>query len=121
MDSVKKAFLAGVGALSLSSDRAKKIIQELVRQGQLHEQEGRELVEDMMAKASVVRRDVEQKIGQQVKSATQNLNLTLRAQLKKMERRLHELERSLAKASGEGRTSKKKASHAKAKPSARKH
>jgi len=97
MDAFKKAFLAGVGALSLSKERARKVVKELIEQGKIREQEGRKLVEDMLKKAETTRRDIEQIINTQVATAYSKINLATQEQLKKMERRIHQLERELAK------------------------
>ncbi len=99
MKIIKKAFLAGVGAVSLSRERAKAIADELVKQGKLREQEGRVLVEEMLRKASSVKKDMERTVNQQVSTAYRKINLATQEQLKKMERRIHELERELGKKS----------------------
>lgn len=106
---MKKLFLAGVGAISLSKEKTEKIVNELVKQGQLQEKEGRELVEDLLAKASVVRKEIEQKIQQQVKTVSAQLQQTGLAQVKKMEARLRELERRLEKQAGKPAAGKARA------------
>jgi polyhydroxyalkanoate synthesis regulator phasin len=109
MENFKKLFLAGVGAVSLSKDRAQRVVKELIEQGKIREQEGRKLVEEMMKKAAEKRKDVEQTIGAQVSQAYQKVNLATQEQLKKMEKRIHELERELAKQNPQaGKTAKKK-------------
>ncbi len=99
MKIIKKAFLAGVGAMSLSRERTKAIADELVKQGKLREQEGRALVEDMLRKASSAKKDLERTVNQQVSTAYLKINLATQEQLKKMERRIRELERELGKKS----------------------
>ncbi len=99
MKIIKKAFLAGVGAVSLSRERAKVIADELVKQGKIREQEGRALVDDMLHKASAVKKDLERTINQQVSTAYSKINVVTQEQLKKMERRISELERELGKKS----------------------
>ncbi len=99
MKIIKKAFLAGVGAVSLSRERAKVIADELVKQGKIREQEGRALVDDMLHKASVVKKDMERTVNQQVSTAYTKINVATQEQLKKMECRIHELERKLGKKS----------------------
>lgn len=98
MDVFKKAFLAGLGAMSLSRERAKALVAELIKAGELREKEGKKLVDEMMRKAESVRDEVETTINKQIHTAYKRLNLASIDQLKKMERRIQELERELAKA-----------------------
>lgn len=97
MDSFKKVFLAGVGALSLSKDKAKKIVEELIAEGKVKETEGRRLAKEMLERAEVVKKDVEKHVKTHVDSALSKVNVTTQEQLKKMEKRLHDLEQKLEK------------------------
>ncbi len=97
MDAFKKVFLAGVGALSLSKAKAKKIVEELIEQGQIRKDEGQHLVEEMLHKADSTRTAVEDKVKKNATQAYQKLNLATQKQLEKMEKRIHSLEQQLAK------------------------
>lgn len=104
MSVFKKTFLAGLGAVSLSKDRAKRVVKELIAQGEIRRQEGRKLLDDMMRRAEATRREVEETINTQVDTAYRKINVATQEQLRKMERRIHGLERELAKKSaGSGR------------------
>ena len=107
MDHFKKIFLAGVGALSLSKDRAKIVVRELIAQGKIREKEGRKLVNDMMKRAESTRKDVEHTINEQVAVAVKKINLVTQDQLKKTERRIHDLERELARKNKTASTARK--------------
>ncbi len=96
MDMLKNIFLAGVGALSLSRERAQEIVTQLIKQGKIREREGRQLVDEMMKKASDLKRNTEQEMNRHVNQAYQKLNVATLAQLRKMERRVQELEKKLA-------------------------
>ncbi|MEW6517736.1 MAG: phasin family protein [candidate division FCPU426 bacterium] len=96
-DVIKKAFLAGVGALSLTKERAQRVVKELVEQGQIREQEGKKVLADMLQKVEAARKDVQKTVGTQVSATYQKMNLATQAQLNKMERRIKELERQLNK------------------------
>ena len=108
MDLFKRAFLAGVGALSLSKDKAKAMMDELVKNGELREKEGREMLDDLLKKAEATRKDVEKSVKTQVMGAYKKMNLASLDQVKKMERRLRELERELARKAWKARSGAKK-------------
>ena len=106
MDVFRKAFLAGMGAMSLSSDYAIKLVNELVKAGELREKEGRDLVDEIVKKAGEVKKEVESTIANQLDAAYKRLNLVSRDQLEEMESRIQELERKLTQASRTARSAK---------------
>jgi poly(hydroxyalkanoate) granule-associated protein len=97
MEIFKKVFLAGLGAVSLSQERTKEIVDELVKAGKLKEKDGQKLFKEMMAKATVVKKDLEVKVNQQAKVVYEKMNTVALDQLKKMERRIQSLEKELNK------------------------
>jgi polyhydroxyalkanoate synthesis regulator phasin len=109
-DVLKKAFLAGLGAVSLSQERTREIVDELIKVGKLKEKDGEKIFKELMAKATVAKKDVESKVSQQVISSVGKLNLAALEQLKKLERRIQELEKSQAKPGKKTTGAKKKTS-----------
>ena len=112
MDVFRKAFLAGMGAMSLSSERAVKLVNELIEAGELREKEGRGLVDEMVKKAGEVKKEVESTIAKQMDAVHKRLNLVSLDQLKKMESRIQELEKKLTQASRTPRSAKNAAASA---------
>jgi polyhydroxyalkanoate synthesis regulator phasin len=108
MDLFKRAFLAGLGALNLSREKAKEMIDELVKNGEIKEKEGRVLLDDLVKKAAAARKDVEKNVKTQVMGAYKKMNLASLDQVKKMEKRLQEMEKKLAERAWKARASAKK-------------
>ncbi len=44
LDMIRKATLAGIGALTLTEERARKLIDELVEQGKMSKEEGESII-----------------------------------------------------------------------------
>ena len=109
MDSFKKVFLAGVGALRLTKEKATKVVEELISQGQVKEKEGRKLVDEMLKKADSTRKEVEQNVKGHIDLALSKVNSATQVQLCKMEKRIHDLEKNLASKSNSTTVSKKTA------------
>jgi polyhydroxyalkanoate synthesis regulator phasin len=109
----RKAFLAGMGAVSLSSEHASKMVGELVKAGELHEKDGLDLVEEMVKKAAEVKKEVESTIAKQLDAAYKRMKLVSLDQLEQMESRLQQLEKRLTQASRPARSKKPTASPAK--------
>jgi polyhydroxyalkanoate synthesis regulator phasin len=105
MDVFKKAFLAGLGALSLSQERTQSIVEELVKAGKLKEKEGEKLFKEIMAKAQAAKKDIQNKVNEQVDLTLGKINQTTLDQIKKLEKRILELEkkRTAGKATGKRR------------------
>jgi polyhydroxyalkanoate synthesis regulator phasin len=104
---LKKAFLAGLGAVSLSSERTREIVDELVKQGKLKQKDGEKVFKELMTKASAAKKDVESKVGSQVISALGKVNAAALEQMKKLEKRIQTLEKERA-ATGKPAKAKKK-------------
>lgn len=51
-EGVKKVFLAGIGALSLTAEKSKELLEGLVARGELTVEEGREMARELNRKAS---------------------------------------------------------------------
>jgi polyhydroxyalkanoate synthesis regulator phasin len=52
-DLVERLFLLGVGAAALSKDRLQEIVEELVRRGHLSRDEGRDMVDKLVARTAM--------------------------------------------------------------------
>ena len=112
MDVFRRAFLAGLGAMSMSRERGKALVNELVKAGELQEKEGKKLLDEMARAADEVRGKVESTIAKQMAAAYKHLNLTSADQLKKMECRIRELEKELAKTNRTARAARSTAKKA---------
>ena len=112
MDVFRKAYLAGLGAISLSSEHAIKLVNELVKAGELRKEEARDLVDEMVKKAGEVKKEVESTIAKQMDAIHKRMNLVSLDQLKKMECRIQELEKKLKRESRTARSAKTAASPA---------
>lgn len=108
MDLFKRAFLAGLGALSLSREKAKEMIDELVKNGEVKKEEGKVMLDDLLKKAETTQKEVQKSVKAQVASAYKKMNLASLDQVKKMERRLQEMEKKLAERAWTARAAAKR-------------
>lgn len=100
LDFLRKATLAGIGALTLSEERARRLIDELVEQGRMSREEGENLVKEMLAKTEASRDEWEGRIRDMVQDVFRKMDLVprkdldlLEEQLRILEKRVSELER----------------------------
>ena len=91
---LRKVLLASIGAVAVAQDEAEDLINKLVDRGEIAREEGRKLVEDMMAKR---REKVQAQFDARVESALDKMNVPTKADLRAMEKKLDELNSKLDK------------------------
>jgi polyhydroxyalkanoate synthesis regulator phasin len=94
VDSLRKVLLASIGVVAIAQEEAEDLINKLVERGEIAREEGRKLMQDMMAKR---RERVEAGFDTRVESALQKMNVPTKDDLKAVERKLDELNKKLDK------------------------
>ncbi len=91
-DLIDRTFLAGMGAAALTKDRVQELVEEFIRKGQLSTDEGRDVVDRLVARSRDEARAVLKKADASLHGAYQDLGLTTKGELEDMEFRLRQLE-----------------------------
>ena len=91
---LRKVVLASMGAVAIAQDEAEDLINKLVERGEIAREEGRKLMQDMMAKR---REKVEAQFDARVDTALGRMNVPTKADLKAVEKKLDELNKKLDK------------------------
>ena len=91
---LRKVVLASMGAVAIAQEEAEDLINKLVERGEIAREEGRKLMQDMMAKR---REKVEAEFDSRVESALHKMNVPTKDDLKAVERKLDELNKKLDK------------------------
>lgn len=89
---IERTFLAGMGVAALTKDRVEDLTNELVRLGQLNAEEGRELVERLVARTREEAKTVLRKPDAAAQGALRDLVTSLQAQVEDQDLRLRQLE-----------------------------
>ncbi len=88
----KKMMVTGLGAVFLTRDKIKEMVDELVDQGKVSRDEAEELVEEMFTKAQQQRKELEEKITNDIKDNLDKTGLTNQEKMKELENRVKNLE-----------------------------
>ncbi len=88
--------MLGVGAAVLTRDTAKKVVNEMVKQGKLSKKEGDRLVSSMMDESAKQRKNVEKLVKKHTKKAVKTVGPATRKELTKLSKRIAELERMVS-------------------------
>jgi len=87
----KKIFLAGIGTLSLSKEKANKIADELVEKGELSKDESKEFIIDLLSKAE----QEKDKLLGRIKPGLEKMNFVSKKQVDELEKKINELENKI--------------------------
>ena len=85
---VRRAMLAGIGALTLTEQLSKKILVELVKRGAVSEKEARNRVSGVVKEAVAVKNKIEKAAEVEVKKLIKKLDIATISDLKAMEKKL---------------------------------
>ena len=94
-DLLKKALSLGFGALLVSKDKIEDVVNELVKKGDLGQEEGKNLVNELIEKGEASVNEVEGKIEKMVKSVTEKLDLPTRKELNEIKSEIEQLKEKL--------------------------
>ncbi len=90
-DLIEKTILAGLGALSLSREKAEKLAKDLVKRGELSRNEEAKFVKDLMGQAKKGKIEMERRIEKTVKKFLVKLDVPTRKELNALKARVDKL------------------------------
>ena len=90
-ETLDKMMLAGLGAISMTREKAEQIFDDYVSRGKLEKDSRTGFVKAMMDAADKNRAELEKLIGRQVKETMENLNLPTREDIQRLEKKIDEL------------------------------
>jgi polyhydroxyalkanoate synthesis regulator phasin len=97
MEFLEKAYLAGLGAFSVTKDKAKEIVDELVEKGKITAEEAPKIIKDLVAKAEESRKAIEDRIDKGVENTVNKLNLATKKDIQDLEKKLDQILKELKK------------------------
>ncbi len=99
MEMVKNMVYAGVGLASMTSEKVKETIDELVEKGRISDTEGKRIVQDFFSSTEKRREDFESKFKMATEKVTEKFDfLTKEKEIQALNDKIQTLEIELAKA-----------------------
>lgn len=103
---MKKSLLAGIGAIAMTEEKIQEMVEDLVKKGEISDQEGKTLVHDVRKAVEEQRARITSTVDERVrailkelhlvtKDDIENLESVLQKDLAKIERRLSKMEKHL--------------------------
>jgi polyhydroxyalkanoate synthesis regulator phasin len=90
-ETLDRMMLAGLGAISMTRERAEKIFDEYVSRGKLEKESRTGFVKAMMDAADKNRAEFEKLIDKQVRQTIEHLNLPTRDDIQRLEQKVDKL------------------------------
>lgn len=90
-ETMDKMFLAGLGAMSMTREKAEKIFDEYVARGKVEKEQKQGFVKDVMEHAQKTKDDLEKVIAEQVKKGISGLTLATKDDINRIEAKLDQL------------------------------
>ena len=104
IDLIKKALYTGVGFAVLTKEKAEELVKDLVQQAQFSEQEGKELLENVLKQSEQARNDFQAKLEEGVVAVVRRLNLATKDEVASLKAKVEDLSAKVSQgpASGTG-------------------
>lgn len=90
-ENLEKLMLAGLGAVSMTRERAEKIFDEYVSRGKADSQARSGFVKEIMDSAEKTRTELEKMISEQMQKTIDKLNLATRQDIQRLEEKIDKL------------------------------
>jgi len=90
-ETLDKMMLAGLGAISMTRERAEKIFDEYISRGKIEKESRTGFIKAMMDAADKNREELENLIAKQVRETVEHLNLPARDDVQRLEQKIDKL------------------------------
>jgi polyhydroxyalkanoate synthesis regulator phasin len=90
-ETLDKVFLAGLGAMSMTKEKAEQIFDEYVKKGAVERDQKGGFVKEILDTAEKTRADMEKMVAEQVKKAVASIPLATKEDLKRVEQKLDQI------------------------------
>lgn len=91
-DIVNKTFSMGIGAAVTSKEQIEKLVDELVKKGEVSRTESKSMVDELVKKGDEARTEFEQQINLKVKQRMAEMDLATKEDIERLENRIALLE-----------------------------
>lgn len=92
---LEKVILSGLGLASLTQEKAQKMIEELVREGEMSEKDGAVMAKKVMDNFEKSRKDMEKKTEQTVKEIMVKINVPSGKDIAALNKKIDELNKKI--------------------------
>jgi len=96
-DFFEKAYLASLGAFTVTKDKAKELVDELVEKGKITAEDAPKFMKDLVTKAEEGKKALEERIERGLENAANKLNIATKKDLEAIDKKLDLILKELKK------------------------
>jgi len=96
-DIFEKTLLAGLGLFDLTKEKAEKMVNELIKRGELSQSDKAKAVKDILKGHQERTKKLKKKIDQHIDTSMKRLKVITRDQLEELNRKIEKLSRTIEK------------------------
>ncbi|MEA1944568.1 MAG: hypothetical protein U9N07_04435 [Euryarchaeota archaeon] len=94
-ETLRKMGLLGIGVLSITEEKIRQTVNELVERGEMNREEGKSLVNELLAEKNRQMRELGDKISKDVQNAISRSNIASKDDVARLEDKITELEKAV--------------------------
>jgi polyhydroxyalkanoate synthesis regulator phasin len=91
-DLIKKGLALGLGLAVVSKEQIEKLVDELVKKGEVSKAESKDLIQELFEKGETERKQINVRFREQFAQLLKDLNIPTKAELERLEQRIQALE-----------------------------
>lgn len=92
---LRKMSLFGIGVFSLTKEKVEELSQEMVKKGELTQDEGKKFVQEVLSEKEHQLKDVEKQVNDKVKDFIDKSGVVTKKDIQALEAKIEELEKKL--------------------------
>ena len=97
IESLRKLGLLGIGAVAITEEKVREVVNELVEKGEVNKEEGKTLVHELLTEKKKQMQDFEEKISMDVQNAIGKSKIASKDDVSRLEDKITELEKTIQK------------------------
>ncbi len=90
-DLFKKGVLLGLGALTMTKEKIEQVVDELIKKGELSQDERAKAIKDLLKKAEEQEKALADKVSAEVNEAIKKLGVPTKKDLERLEKKIDDL------------------------------
>ncbi|PKM42663.1 MAG: polyhydroxyalkanoate synthesis regulator [Firmicutes bacterium HGW-Firmicutes-8] len=90
---IKRSLFLGIGLVAASREQVEKIVDDMVKKGEISSTESKELLNDLISKGEDEQKRLSNMVKDQIREVLDDLNIATKEDINKLEKRLETLEK----------------------------
>ncbi|MBO8158482.1 polyhydroxyalkanoate synthesis regulator [Thermosyntropha sp.] len=91
----KKALYFGIGAMSMTREKAEKFFNEMVEKGEMTREEAKQFIDEAIKKGEEERNEIRKMVQEEILNLKDELSVATKSEIAALEARIRELENKL--------------------------